>query len=130
MATVFTRIMQGELPGHFVWDDEQCVAIMTLNPMKPGHLLVIPRQEIDHWDDLPAELSDHLMAVSRTLAKALKKAFPCERVGLMLVGLEVPHVHVHLVPLDAMGDIQVVGLPQATPDALSAAAQRVRDALG
>ncbi len=130
MATVFTRILQGELPGHFVWDDEHCVAIMTLNPMKPGHLLVIPRQEIDHWDDLPAELSAHLMTVSRTLAKALKKAYPCERVGLMLVGLEVPHVHVHLVPLDAMEDIQVVGLPQATPDALAAAAQRVRDALG
>lgn len=129
MATVFTRIMQGELPGHFVWDDEYCVAIMTLNPMKPGHLLVIPRQEIDHWDDLPAELSAHLMTVSRTLAKALKKAYPCERVGLMLVGLEVPHVHVHLVPLDAMEDIQVVGLSQATPDALAAAAQRVRDAL-
>lgn len=81
MATVFTRIMQGELPGHFVWDDEQCVAIMTLNPMKPGHLLVIPRQEIDHWDDLPAELSDHLMAVSRTLAKALKRPFPASGSG-------------------------------------------------
>lgn len=130
MASIFTRIIQGELPGHFVWEDERCVAIMTLNPMKPGHLLVIPREEIDHWDDLPADLTAHLMTVSQTLAKALKRAFPCARVGLLIVGLEVPHVHVHLVPLEAMQDIRVEGLPQAEPEALADAAARVREALG
>lgn len=130
MASIFTRIIEGELPGHFVWEDERCVAIMTLNPMKPGHLLVIPREEIDHWDDLPAELTAHLMTVSQTLAKALKRAFPCQRVGLLVVGLEVPHVHLHLVPLDAMQDIRVEGLAQAQPEALAAAAAKVREALG
>ncbi|TFH88497.1 HIT family protein [Billgrantia azerbaijanica] len=130
MASIFTRIIEGELPGHFVWEDERCVAIMTLNPMKPGHLLVIPREEIDHWDDLPPELTAHLMTVSQTLAKALKRAFPCQRVGLLVVGLEVPHVHLHLVPLDAMQDIRVEGLAQAQPEALAAAAAKVREALG
>ncbi|KAA0011949.1 HIT family protein [Billgrantia pellis] len=129
MASIFTRIMQGELPGHFVWEDDRCVAIMTLNPMKPGHLLVIPREEIDHWDDLPAALSAHLMSVSQKLAKALKRAFPCERVGIMIVGLEVPHVHLHLVPIEAMQDIRLEGLPQAEPDALAQAAARIREAL-
>ena len=129
MASIFTRIINKELPGHFVWEDEQCVAIMTLNPMKPGHVLVIPRLEIDHWDDLPAELAAHLMAVSQRLAKALKRAFPCQRVGLLVVGLEVPHVHLHLVPLEAMQDIRVEGLPQAGAEELAAAANRIREAL-
>lgn len=129
MASIFTRIIDQELPGHFVWEDERCVAIMTLNPMKPGHVLVIPRLEIDHWDDLPSELAAHLMAVSQRLAKALKRAFPCQRVGLLVVGLEVPHVHLHLVPLEAMQDIRVEGLPQAGAEELASAAARIREAL-
>ncbi|EPC03167.1 HIT family hydrolase [Litchfieldella anticariensis FP35 = DSM 16096] len=129
MASIFTRIIQKELPGHFVWEDEQCVAIMTLNPMKPGHVLVIPRQEIDHWDDLPLELSAHLMVVSQKLAKALKQAFPCTRVGMLVVGLEVPHVHIHLVPLDRMQDIRMEGLAQAEAEELAAAAAKIREAL-
>ncbi|MFY0989507.1 HIT family protein [Halomonas sp. C05BenzN] len=129
MASIFTRIIQGELPGHFVREDAHCVAIMTLNPMKPGHVLVIPRQEIDHWDDLPPELAAHLMQVSQTLARALKRAFPCERVGMLIVGLEVPHVHVHLVPIDAMQDIRVEGLDQAKAEDLADAAARIRAAL-
>ncbi|PMR76426.1 HIT family protein [Billgrantia endophytica] len=129
MASIFTRIIQGEIPGHFVWEDEQCVAIMTLNPMRPGHLLVIPRQEIDHWDDLPPGLAAHLMSVSQTLAKALKQAFPCERVAMMIVGLEVPHVHLHLAPIDAMEDIRLEGLAQAEPGQLAEAAERIRAVL-
>ncbi|GGX89241.1 putative HIT-like protein [Litchfieldella qijiaojingensis] len=129
MATIFTRIIQGEFPGHFVWEDEQCVAIMTLNPMKPGHVLVIPRQEIDHWDDLPLELATHLMSVSQKLAKAIKQAFPCARVGMLVVGLEVPHVHIHLVPLDRMQDIRVEGLAQAEAEELAEAAAKIREAL-
>lgn len=129
MASIFTRIIQKELPGHFVWEDEQCVVIMTLNPMKPGHVLVIPRQEIDHWDDLPLELAAHLMAVSQKLAKAIKRAFPCARVGMLIVGLEVPHVHIHLVPLDRMQDIRVEGLAQAEAEELATAAAKIREAL-
>ncbi|NWN83617.1 MAG: HIT family protein [Halomonas sp.] len=129
MASLFTRIMQGEIPGHFVHEDDQCAVIMTIQPMRPGHVLVIPRDEIDHWDDLPEPLYQHLMTVSRRLAKAIKKAFPCQRVGMLVVGLEVPHVHIHLTPLDAMSDIQVENLPMAESDDLAAAAEKLRAAL-
>ncbi|MDY7117377.1 HIT family protein [Halomonas sp. SSL-5] len=130
MASIFTRIIQGEIPGHFVHEDDQCVVIMTIQPMKPGHVLVIPRAEVDHWDDLPEPLYQHLMTVSRRLAKAIKQAFPCQRVGMLIVGLEVPHVHVHLTPLDAMSDIQVENLPMAEPAELAATAEKIRVALG
>ncbi|MBU0539237.1 MAG: HIT family protein, partial [Gammaproteobacteria bacterium] len=69
MSSIFTKIIQGELPGHFVWEDEHAVAILTIEPIQEGHLMLIPRLEIDHWDDLPAELASHLMAVSQMLAK-------------------------------------------------------------
>jgi len=130
MASIFTRIMQGEIPGHFVHEDDQCVVIMTIQPMKPGHVLVIPREEVDHWDDLPEPLYQHLMSVSRRLAKAIKQAFPCQRVGMLIVGLEVAHVHIHLTPLDAMSDIQVENLPMADPAELAAGAEKLRAALG
>ncbi|WP_027961775.1 HIT family protein [Halomonas halodenitrificans] len=129
MASIFTRIMQGEIPGHFVHEDDQCAGIMTIQPMRPGHVLVIPRDEVDHWDDLPEPLYQHLMTVSRRLAKAIKVAFPCKRVGMLVVGLEVPHVHIHLTPLDAMSDIQVENLPMADSDDLAAAAEKLRAAL-
>lgn len=129
MASVFTRIIQGEFPGHFVHEDDRCVVIMTIQPMKPGHVLVIPREEIDHWDDLPAELAAHLMGVSQWVAKAIKRAFPCERVGLMIVGLEVPHVHIHLTPLDHMQDLGFEGLAQAPAEELAEAAALIRAAL-
>src|SRR5690554_7962268 len=129
MASVFTRIIQGEIPGHFVHEDDQCVVIMTIQPMKPGHVLVIPREEVDHWDDLSEPLYQHLMSVSRRLAKAIKRAFPCKQVGMLVVGLEVPHVHIHLTPLDEMSDIQVVDLPMADQADLAAAAEKLRAAL-
>lgn len=129
MASIFTRIIQGEIPGHFVHEDDQCVVIMTIQPMKPGHVLVIPREEVDHWDDLSEPLYQHLMSVSRRLAKAIKRAFPCKRVGMLVVGLEVPHVHIHLTPLDEMSDIQVVDLPMADQADLAAAAEKLRAAL-
>lgn len=129
MASIFTRIMQREIPGHFVHEDEQCVVIMTIQPMKPGHVLVIPREEIDHWDDLPEPLYQHLMSVSRRMARAIKRAFPCKRVGMLIVGLEVPHVHVHLTPLDEMSDLQVAGLPMADQASLAAAAEALRAVL-
>jgi len=129
MASVFTRIMQGELPGHVVHEDDRCVVIMTIQPIKPGHVLVIPREETDHWDDLDASGRDHLMAVSHRVAKAIKRAFPCKRVGLLIAGLEVPHVHIHLFPLDALHDINFENVPMADQAALADAAARLRAAL-
>lgn len=107
MSSVFTQIMQGNIPGHFVLEDDLCVAIMTIAPKTRGHVMVIPRDEIDHWDDVPSDLMGHMMAVSRRIAKALKQCFRCERVGVLLEGLEVPHTHIHLIPISAPGDMDL-----------------------
>ncbi len=129
MASIFSKIISGDLPGHFVWQDEQCVAIMTIQPIKPGHLLVVPRSEIDHWDDMPDSLSAHILAVSSKLAKALKQVYSCRRVSLQIVGLEVPHTHLHLVPIDEMRDIDFSRAAMADSDALAAEAAKIRAAL-
>ncbi len=129
MSTLFTKIIQREIPGHFVWEDEQAVAIMTIAPIKPGHVLVIPRQEVDHWDDLPQALAAHLMSVAQTIAKALKRAFVCERVSMMIVGLEVPHTHLHLVPINSMADANFGNAKMAEQADLAAAADKIRSAL-
>ncbi|MEX1670701.1 HIT family protein [Zhongshania guokunii] len=129
MSTIFTKIIKRELPGHFVWEDDYAVAIMTIAPIKPGHILVIPRDEIDHWDDLSAALAAHLMGVAQTLAKALKQAFVCERVSMMIVGLEVPHTHLHLVPINTMEDANFANAKMAEGEDLAAAAHKIREAL-
>jgi diadenosine tetraphosphate (Ap4A) HIT family hydrolase len=105
MTTVFTKIIQGEFPGTFVWRDEQCVGFMSINPMAPGHVLVVPIAEIDHWIDVPAELAAHLFAVAHTIGKAQQAAFECERIGLIVAGYEVPHTHVHVIPTTSMAQL-------------------------
>lgn len=129
MASIFSRIIAGELPGHFVWRDEHCVAIMTIEPVKPGHLLLIPIEEVDHWDDLPDTLAEHLQRVARKLAKALKKAYQCQRVTLSIVGLEVPHTHLHLWPINAMADVHLSQASMADQQALASEAEKIRHAL-
>ncbi len=105
MTTIFTRIIRGEIPGTFVYTDEACVAFMSINPMADGHVLVIPRDEVDHWVDLSPYMATHLFEVSHRISKALQKAFPCERVGLIIAGYEVNHCHIHLVPTNNMGQL-------------------------
>lgn len=129
MASIFSRIIAGELPGHFVWQDDLCVAIMTIQPINPGHVLVIPREEINHWDDLPDDLAAHLMIVGKKIAKAIKKTFPSERVGLVIAGFEVPHTHIHVMPVNHLSDMQFAGLPMADSNDLKAAAERILQAL-
>jgi histidine triad (HIT) family protein len=105
MATIFTRIIEGEIPGTFVWRDEECVAFMSINPLRVGHVLVVPREEVDHWVDCPDELRDHLVEVSQTIAKAIQQVWSPAKVGLMIAGLEVPHLHLHVVPIDGVHDL-------------------------
>jgi diadenosine tetraphosphate (Ap4A) HIT family hydrolase len=105
MATIFTRIIEGQIPGTFIWRDDQCVAFMSINPIAPGHALVVPRAEIDHWLDCPLGLSGHLYRVSQLIGKAQQRAFPCERVGLIVAGFEVPHTHIHVIPTRSMSDL-------------------------
>ena len=105
MSTIFTRIINGEIPGTFVYRDEQCVAFLSINPLSHGHTLVVPIAEVDHWVDLPAELAAHLFEVSYRIGRAQQMAFQCQRVGLIIAGYEVPHAHVHLIPTEHMGHL-------------------------
>lgn len=98
MGTVFTKIIAGEIPGRFVWSDEHCVGFLSINPLGPGHTLVVPRAEIDQWVDADAELTAHLMQVARTVGRAVREIWSPPRVGLIVAGFEVPHLHVHVFP--------------------------------
>lgn len=131
MSTVFTKIINGDIPGTFVYQDEACVAFMSINPMADGHVLVVPRDEVDHWVDLSPYLSSHLFEVSHRISRALQKAFPCERVGLIIAGYEVPHCHIHLIPTDNMGQLSFSNAAASVErSALEANARRIIDALG
>lgn len=105
MTTIFTRIINREIPGTFVHEDEHCVVFLSINPLADGHVLVVPREEVDHWVDLSPALATHLFSVSHRVADALRRAFPCERVGLIIAGYEVNHCHIHLVPTQDMSQL-------------------------
>jgi histidine triad (HIT) family protein len=105
LATVFTRIIEGELPARFVWKDERCVAFLSINPIRSGHVLVVPREEVDHWLDLEEDSMAHLMSVSRSIGEAIQNGFGPARVGLIIAGLDVPHLHIHLIPVDGIEDL-------------------------
>jgi histidine triad (HIT) family protein len=130
MPTIFTRIIDGELPGRFVWRDDLCVGFLSINPLKPGHALVVPRAEVDHWIDIEPPVNAHLMGVAQWIARAQQVAFTPERVGLLIAGLEVPHVHLHVVPIDGVHDLDFANA-SADPDpaALDASATALRAAL-
>ena len=102
MATIFTRIIEGDIPGTFVWRDDVCVAFLSINPLAHGHTLVVPRAEVDHWIDLPDQATAHLMRVSHAIGRAQRQAFACDRVGVIIAGYEVPHTHVHVIPTTHM----------------------------
>jgi diadenosine tetraphosphate (Ap4A) HIT family hydrolase len=129
MASIFTRILAGELPGHFVWKDAQCFAIMTIQPIRQGHVIVIPNEEVNHWDDVRPATAAHLMQVSQRIAKGIKAVIPCKRIGVNVIGLEVPHTHIHLMPIDSMGDLDFKLAKPATPEDLAATAAKIRAAL-
>jgi len=130
VASIFTRIIRGELPGRFVWKDEHAVAFLTINPLRPGHTLVVPRLEIDHWIDLSPELAQHLMRVAQQVGQAIQLGFLPTRVGLMIAGLEVPHVHLHLVPVHDLRDFDFSRADKnPLPEAMDAAARTIRERL-
>ncbi|MGH7286641.1 MAG: HIT family protein [Myxococcota bacterium] len=130
MASLFSRIIRGELPGRFVWRDERAVAFLTLSPLRPGHTLVVPTLEIDHWLDVPPELMAHLTLVAQKIGGAVQAAFRPEKVGLMIAGLEVRHVHLHLIPIRSLGDLDFARADaNASPESLDEAAERLRAAL-
>jgi histidine triad (HIT) family protein len=130
MASIFTRIIEGELPGRFVWRDDRCVAFLTIAPTAAGHTLVVPIEEVDHWVDLPADLASHLWEVAAHVGRAQRAAFSPRRVGVLIVGDEVPHTHIHLIPMNRLSEMDLATADQS-PDAsvLDDAADRLRAAL-
>jgi histidine triad (HIT) family protein len=131
MASVFTRILAGELPGRILVEDDLCAALLTIAPLSPGHTLVVPRAEVDHWTDLPPDLAAHLMVVAQRIGVALRTVFPRRRrVGLLIAGLEVPHTHLHVFTLDAESEIRLDQVDHAPdPVELDDIAGRLRAAL-
>jgi len=130
MPTIFTKIIQGELPGRFVWRDQRCVAFLTINPLAPGHTLVVPIDEVDHWIDLPADLNAHLWSVSQAIGKVLQQEFSPVKVGVIVVGEEVPHAHIHLVPFHDLAQMSFANAdPSPDPATQDDEAERIRAAL-
>lgn len=105
MASVFTRIVNGEIPSYKVAETENCYAFLDISPLAEGHTLVIPKKEVDYLFDLDDQLYTELQLFAKEVAVALKKAVPCKRVGVAVLGMEVPHAHIHLVPLQSEGDM-------------------------
>jgi histidine triad (HIT) family protein len=130
MPTIFTRIIEGELPGAFVWRDEQVVAFLSINPITRGHTLVVPRVEVDHWLDLDPAVWQRCAEVSRVVGQAIARAFDPPRVGSMIAGFEVPHVHVHVLQIAELGDLSFArAAKDPDPAELAAAAEAIRSAL-
>lgn len=105
MASIFTKIINGELPSYKIAEDDKCYAFLDISPLAEGHTLVVPKQEVDYIFDIDDELYTHLHLFARKVAKAIKQAVPCEKVGMAVIGLDVRHAHIHLVPLKAVGDL-------------------------
>lgn len=116
MASIFTRIISGEIPSYKIAEDENYFAFLDINPVAPGHTLVVPKKEVDYLFNLDDELYSGLMLFSKKVAVAIEKAIPCKRIGVTVIGLEVPHAHVHLIPLNSMRDINF-SLPKMNPSA-------------
>ena len=130
MASVFTKIINGELPGRFVYEDDDTVAFLTIAPITRGHTLVVPRAEIDHWQEVAPVVLGRVMEVSQLIGKAVVKAFPAERAGVIIAGMEVPHLHVHVFPTNNLADFGFANADHnPSPQALDDAQARIKAAL-
>ena len=130
MASIFSRIIAGELSARFVWQDEDCVAFLSNRPLRPGHTLVVPRAEVDHWLDVDGQLWSHLTATAQAIGRAQMEGFKPVRVGLMVAGLEVPHVHIHVVPIRDVHDLDFGNQdPNPREEAMDLAAETIRTEL-
>ena len=130
MSTLFTKIINGDIPGRFIWKDEHVVAFLTIGPITHGHTLVVPRQEIDKWTEAPAELMTHLTDVAGKIGRAQVRVFGAERAGLMIAGFEVPHLHVHVWPTNSLADFDITRAdPNPDPTTMDQNAQKLRAAL-
>lgn len=114
MPTIFTRIIEGDIPGTFVHRDETCVAFLSINPIRPGHTLVVPIAEVEHWIDLDDAVATHLTSVARRIGRAIQQAWQPNRVALIIAGYEVPHTHLHVIPTWSMADLDFANAAEST----------------
>ena len=128
MPTIFTRIINGEIPGRFVCQDDICVAFLDVRPLARGHVLVVPRDEVDHWVDLSPDVASHLMVVAQRVGRAQRELLSPARIGMLIAGFEVPHVHVHLIPTSDISDFQFPGPCDLEAPPLEELASRIQQA--
>ncbi len=130
MASIFTKIINREIPGHIVLEDEHYIAFLDISPLVMGHTLVVPKKEVDYIFDNDDATLEGLMVFAKKVARAIDKSIPCKRVGVAVIGIEVPHTHMHLVPLNSMRDINFLE-PKLSPsqDELAATAAKIRAAV-
>jgi len=130
MATIFTKIHAREIPGHILWEDPICFAFLDIRPINRGHTLVVPIQEIDMWTDLPEDTASHCMKIAKKIGEAQMKAFKPKRVGLMIAGFEVPHVHLHVIPINDMSHLDFANAnPDVSNDELAADLKHLKSCL-
>jgi len=127
VTTIFSRIIAGELPARFVWKDDLCVVFLSISPLRPGHALVVPRQEVDHWTDLEPDLLAHLFQTAQAIGKAQMAGFQPARIGIAIAGMEVPHCHIHVVPIRGVQDLNFANQdPHPDPKMMDDAAEAIR----
>ncbi|WP_146339266.1 MULTISPECIES: HIT family protein [Nesterenkonia] len=130
MATVFSKIIAGDIPGRFIWSDETCVGFLSISPLAYGHTLVVPRQEVDRWTDASEDLVAHLTTVAHRIGSAQVEAFGSARAGLAVVGFEIPHLHLHVWPSNSMADHSFENALESPDETkMDQAAATLRDAL-
>jgi histidine triad (HIT) family protein len=130
MATIFTRIIRGEIPCYKIAEDDRFFAFLDINPLQEGHTLVVPRKETDYLFDLEDDQLSGMIVFSKRVAEAIKAAIPCARIGVAVLGLEVPHAHIHLVPMNSMEDVNFRNPKlKFTPEEFSATAEKIRKQL-
>jgi histidine triad (HIT) family protein len=130
MPSIFSRIISGEIPGHIIAENNDFIAFLDIMPLAPGHTLVVPKKEVDYLFDLDEQLLSGILPFCRPIASAIEKVVPCERIGISVIGIEVPHAHVHLIPLRTMDDINF-SRPKLkmTDEQLKEMAMRIKAAL-
>lgn len=129
MSTIFTKIIEGQIPGNFVYADETCVVISTIAPVTTGHMLVIPRKEYPSYTSCDAQTLAHLSKVSQIIAKAQEETFDIQRAGIVVAGFEVPHLHIHVIPLENEKQLNLALAKNETPENIKNASEKLRQTL-
>ncbi len=125
MASIFTKIVNGEIPCYKIAEDKDYFAFLDINPVQKGHVLVIPKQEVDYIFDLEPDTLGGLHMFAQRVAKAIKKAIPCKKVAVVVLGLEVPHAHIHLIPMNSESDVRFTNKMELTQDEFKAIAEKI-----